>query len=164
MQLDVLQRDSKRKELSVPATAHRKLPEPVLEARFNKLFEDSLRKRGTLLTYIELCKDQPAEKKRRLTPQQMTRVYDTNVEKLRKRNLVIMEKRRQKEQLEEEEALEQRRAQKKKAKEFFKRHNYISTKESPRFMDRLDDDVERRADRCRSIQKIKERQEKLKVM
>ena len=154
MQLDIIQRDIKRKELNKPIQ-QKKLPEPILQAHFLKLFNDSIKQQTN---------EQLKVKKRLLTPQQLTKIYDKNIEKLNNRNMILTEKRKQKEKLEEEEVLEQRREQKRKVREFFKKHNYISTKESPRFMDRLDDDVERRAAKYNNIKQAKKRLEELRVV
>ena len=162
MMLDIHKRNTVLEQLDIHLQKkQKKLPGKVIDERFDKLYQDSKRRKNVQQTNLGLGHDssnvQPhVSSVKKLLPSEHRRVYDTNVAKKYKRDKTVLEQRRMKEFMEEISVLEQKAEQEKKAKEFFEKHNPLSTKISPRVVDRMDADTKFRIDKKKDIEKEKE--------
>ncbi len=176
---DVYKRKTRMERFTSLWDAHKKrLPKEAVNATFNRLFKDSVRRKDVQERVdedreIELFRQ--ASPTRGVTPtscsakkslgrasvsiQETNKTYTKWVEKQQKRDSVVKEKRKIKEFVEEVAIMQQEEAQDRKAMKFFSVHNPISYKESPRLVDRMDDDVKHRRERMMDAAKRKEEQE-----
>ena len=92
----------------------------------------------------------------KVTGKRMREFYDKSFERMKKREDALEKQRKLKEEEKERELKYLKDAQAKKAYRFFKYHKNISTKESPRFLDRMDEDLKKRLNRSKNIKKEKE--------
>ena len=112
---------------------------------------------------LEENNEEVTEPKKKFTHNQMRKSYSRQIEMINNKNALLMQQRNLKQHMEEQEELNQKNISKERTKEFFTKHNVISTKESPRFLDRMDKDIERRTHKYKHLQKEKQTLENLKV-